>query len=239
MSELSPLFLTTLAQWGLPLQAAQQEKLRHYLVLLLTWNERLNLTAIRDPQQMQIRHFLDALSCVQVTGDLNGRSLIDVGAGAGFPGLPLKIAFPDLRLTLVESVGKKANFLTLVAAELELRDVTVLAERAEVVGQLPLHREQYDWAAARAVADLRVLLEYLLPLCRVGGSALAQKGTAAAQEVEMARAAIAILGGGTPVLHPVQLPQQEHLHYLVTIPKVKETPVSYPRRTGVPGKRPL
>ncbi len=239
MSELSPLFLNTLAQWGLSLQRAQQEKLRHYLALLLTWNERLNLTAIRDPQQMQIRHFLDALSCVQVTGDLNGRSLIDVGAGAGFPGLPLKIAFPDLHLTLVESVSKKANFLTMVATELGLRGVAVLAERAEVVGQQPLHREQYDWAAARAVADLRVLLEYLLPLCHVGGSALAQKGPAAAQEVEVARAALAALGGGAPVLHPVQLPQQEHLHYLVTIPKVKETPAIYPRRTGVPGKRPL
>jgi 16S rRNA (guanine(527)-N(7))-methyltransferase RsmG len=125
-----------------------------------------------------VRHFLDALSCAAATGPLDGQSLIDIGSGAGFPGLPLKILYPDLRLTLVDSVAKKARFLELVAAELGLREVTVIAERAEVLGQDPTHREQYDWATARAVAELRVLAELLLPLCRVGGRVLAQKGGA-------------------------------------------------------------
>ncbi|MCA9932756.1 MAG: 16S rRNA (guanine(527)-N(7))-methyltransferase RsmG [Anaerolineales bacterium] len=239
MTELTDLFFATVVEWGLALSAEQTAQFARYQALLLEWNQRLNLTAVREPQAIQIRHFLDALSCARVMGEMNGRALIDVGTGAGFPGLPLKILYPDLRLTLVESIAKKAAFLEVVVNELGLTAVTVLPERAEQVGQQPAHREQYDWAVGRAVADLRVLAEYLLPLCRVNGSMLAQKGEAALAEIEVAQTAVATLGGGTPKVHTVQLPRHDRLHYLVVIPKVGLTPSRYPRRTGMPGKRPL
>jgi 16S rRNA (guanine527-N7)-methyltransferase len=162
-----------------------------------------------------------------------------VGTGAGFPGLPLKILYPQLHLTLVESVAKKGQFLQAVVDELGLTNVTILAERAEVLGQQPQHRQQYDWAVARAVAELRVLVEYLLPLCCLGGHMLAQKGEGVHEEVASARSAITLLGGAEPKLASITLPGREQPHYLVTILKVREAPEAYPRRVGVPGKRPL
>ena len=227
------------SQLGVPLTAVQLDQFAHYQALLLQWNERMNLTAVRQPTQIQIRHFLDSLSCLQVTGNLNGQSLIDVGTGAGFPGLPLKIIFPQLKLTLVESVAKKGQFLQAVADELSLSQVQILSERAEQLGQLPQHREQYDWAVARAVAELRILVEYLLPFCRVGGKMLAQKGPGAAEEMKDSRRAIKLLGGNEPEFSTVHLPEREQTHYLITITKVAPTPGKYPRRIGVPGKRPL
>ena len=179
-------FAAQAAALGAPLLPSQVVQFAAYEALLLEWNERIALTAIREPGHLRVRHFLDALSCAAATGPLDGQSLIDIGSGAGFPGLPLKILYPDLRLTLVDSVAKKARFLGLVAAELGLREVTVIAKRAEVLGQDPIHREQYDWATARAVAELRVLAELLLPLCRVGGRVLAQKGGSAAEELVIA-----------------------------------------------------
>jgi 16S rRNA (guanine527-N7)-methyltransferase len=230
---------TQAAGFGLHLAAAQLEQFTAYQALLLEWNERINLTAIGEPALIQQRHFLDSLTCATVTGDLNGRLLIDVGAGAGFPGVPLKILYPLLRLTLVESVQKKARFLETVAAELGLADLNIITERAEVLGQQAAHRSQYDWAVARGVAEMRVLTEYLLPFCRVGGHVLAQKGRNAASETAAARGAIAELGGAAPQLRPVQLPHHTETHYLVVIEKVRETPSRYPRRVGIPAKRPL
>jgi 16S rRNA (guanine527-N7)-methyltransferase len=227
------------SQLGLDLTPEQEGQFGLYLRLLLAWNERMNLTAVRDPHTIQQRHFYDSLTCVQATGDLNGRTLIDVGTGAGFPGLPLKIAFPGLRLVLVESVVKKTQFLQAVAAELGLSEVQILAERAEVLGQQPAHREQYDWAVGRGVAEMRVLAEYLLPLCRVGGHMLAQKGANALAETAVAHHALHTLGGGEPQFYPVQLPDKTALHYLVVIEKIAATPEKYPRRVGVAGKRPL
>jgi 16S rRNA (guanine527-N7)-methyltransferase len=227
------------AAFGLTLTAAQQAQFGHYLSLLLAWNERINLTAIREPEEIVTRHFLDGLTCALATADLNNSRLIDVGSGAGFPGLPLKILYPGLRLTLVESVAKKGDFLRAVVDELELADVLVLTERAEVVGRLPEHRACYDWAVARAVAELRVLLEYLLPLCRLGGRVLAQKGESAAQEVAAAAQALHLLGGQVRSLQPVQLPGRAQTHYLVVVTKQNATPDRYPRRAGQPAKRPL
>ena len=232
-------FAAQAAALGAPLLPSQVVQFAAYEALLLEWNERIALTAIREPGHLRVRHFLDALSCAAATGPLDGQSLIDIGSGAGFPGLPLKILYPDLRLTLVDSVAKKARFLELVAAELGLREVTVIAKRAEVLGQDPIHREQYDWATARAVAELRVLAELLLPLCRVGGRVLAQKGGSAAKELVIAAPAIAALGGVASQLIPVQLPETEATHYLVVIDKAATTDARYPRRPGIPAKRPL
>lgn len=227
------------AAFGLTLTGRQQAQFERYLALLLLWNEQINLTAIREPEEIVIRHFLDSLTCALATADLNGSHLIDVGTGAGLPGLPLKIIYPNLRLTLVDSVAKKTSFLQTVVAELELTGVHVVTERAEIIGRLPQHRAQYDWAVARAVAELRVLLEYLLPLCRLGGHVLAQKGESAVQEVADAVQALERLGGQVHSLQPVQLPGREQPHYLVVVTKQFDTPDRYPRRVGIPAKRPL
>ena len=225
------------AVMGLSLTDEQLNQFAVYQELLLLWNERMNLTAVRQPADIQERHFLDSLACATVMGDLSNCTLIDVGTGAGFPGMPLKILFPQLQLVLVDSVAKKTQFLQAVVSELGLQRVQILAERSEVLGQLAAHREQYDWVVARGVAELRVLVEYLLPLARVGGAVVAQKGSGVEEEVAAAETAVRKLGGASAEIHPVQLPTREH--YLVKIAKVQTTPASYPRRVGVPAKRPL
>lgn len=224
---------------GFGLTAVQLSQFDQYLQLLVQWNERMNLTAVREPQAMVLRHFYDSLTCVLATGDLNGRRLIDVGTGAGFPGLPLKIMFPELQLTLVESIAKKAQFLQLVSQELGLTAVAVHSERAEQLGQNPAHRQQYDWAVGRGVAEMRILAEYLLPLCQVGGHMLAQKGENAHSETAVAETAIGLLGGGAATFYPVQLAEKETPHFLVCIEKISDTPSKYPRRPGMASKRPL
>jgi 16S rRNA (guanine527-N7)-methyltransferase len=225
--------------FGINLTAAQVAQFDRYRQLLLEWNERINLTAITDPAAIQVRHFLDSLTCALATGDLNGQSLVDVGTGAGFPGLPLKILYPAMKLALVESVAKKSHFLDAVVNQLGLSDVTMISERAETIGQNTAHRGRYDWAVARAVAEMRVLVEYLLPLSRLGGHILAQKGENAPAETEAAAKAIQTLGGGPPQLYAVQLPQRDERHYLIVIKKIHETPPTYPRRPGMAAKRPL
>jgi 16S rRNA (guanine527-N7)-methyltransferase len=227
------------AAFGISLTSAQLAQFAVYETLLIEWSERISLTAVRGPRQIRVRHFLDSLACVTATGPLGDRTLIDVGSGAGFPGLPLKILHPTLKLTLVESVAKKARFLEHAAGELGLKDVIIVADRAEAIGHQAAHREHYDWAVARAVAELRVLVEFLLPLCRVGGAALAQKGESARDEVAVASAAIAALGGGEAQISAVRLPETEQTHYLVVIPKIRPIEARYPRRPGIPAKRPL
>jgi 16S rRNA (guanine527-N7)-methyltransferase len=225
---------------GLTLTQRQIEAFRLYQQELVSWNTRFNLTAITDSAGVQIRHFLDSLSCLLAIGE-GGReqSLLDIGSGAGFPGLPLKIARPTLRLTLLEATGKKADFLRHVVDLLDLHNVNVIHTRAEEAGQDPLHREAYDWVAARAVAAMPTLVEYLLPLCRLGGHCLAQKGEDAAAEVSSADAAVGLLGGRLNRLVPVELPGLAETRYLVVIDKVARTPDKYPRQSGRPAKRPL
>ena len=165
--------------------------------------------------------------------------VIDVGTGAGFPGLVLKIAHPEIRLTLVESVAKKANFCRLVVESLDLKNVEVLTERAEVLGQSPQHREQYDWAVARALATMPALAEYLLPLVRVGGHVLTQKGSGGLDEAQASAAAVALLGGKLHSHKETHLPGVPAPHLLIVYEKIRPTPPQYPRRPGVPAKNPL
>ena len=225
---------------GLTLTSRQRQAFQLYYQELVAWNARFNLTAITDREGVQIRHFLDSLSCLlAMGGDVQGQNLIDIGSGAGFPGLPLKIVRPTLYLTLLEATGKKVDFLRHVVALLGLRDVTIIHARAEQIGQDPLHREAYDWVMARAVAAMPTLIEYLLPLCRLGGYCLAQKGEGAAAEVSLAEPAILLLGGRLNRLLSVELPGLAETRHLVIIDKVACTPVKYPRRPGMPAKSPL
>jgi len=224
---------------NLELTPAQVAAFQTYADELRAWNERFNLTAITDDEGIQVKHFLDSLSVLLALPAGAAGRLIDVGTGAGFPGLPLKIVCPDLRVTLVEATGKKAAFCEAVAAKLGLSGVTVVKARAEEIGQAPEHREQYDWAVARAVAELAVLAEYLLPLVRVGGQAIAQKGAGAPAETRAAEAAVRRLGGGPAQTRPVALPDLADARYLVVYAKVAATPPAYPRRVGVPSKAPL
>jgi 16S rRNA (guanine527-N7)-methyltransferase len=224
---------------GLRLTPGQMDLFKQYEQELLEWNERFNLTAIRDPEDIRIKHFLDSLTCTLALREMPPARLIDVGTGAGFPGIPLKIIQPSLRLTLVESVGKKAGFCRHVAGALHLDRVDVLQSRAEEAGQMPAHREQYDWAVARAVAALPVLVEYLLPLVRVGGRILAQKGESGPAEAHAAENALHILGGRLRQVIPVTLPGVAEDRYLIVIDKIAATPSGYPRRPGVPAHKPL
>jgi 16S rRNA (guanine527-N7)-methyltransferase len=206
---------------------------------LIEWNQKFNLTAIRDVEAIRVKHFLDSFSCVLAWGGNPPASLIDVGTGAGFPGIPLKILYPNLKLTLVESVGKKAMFCQHIVSTLGLDQVNVVKARAEEVGQESHHREKYDWAVARAVANLNVLSEYLIPLVKLGGTVLAQKGEGGPAEAQSAEKAMKILGGKLKQLIPVNLPGIADDRYLVLVEKIAATPHNYPRKPGVPGKQPL
>ena len=224
---------------GLRFTNRQINALQRYEQELIDWNTRFNLTAIRDTESIRVKHFLDSLSCILALREAVPNRLIDVGTGAGFPGIPLKIIYPKMHLTLVESVSKKADFCQHVVKTLCLEGVEVLSLRAEEVGQIPAHRQQYDWAVARAVAILPVLVEYLLPLVKVGGHALAQKGESAHTEAQSAERALQLLGGRLRQLIPVTLPGVVEERFLVVIDKVAATPPAYPRRVGLPTKNPL
>ena len=231
------LLATTAAAWGHPLSPAQLDQFDVYAAELRRWNERVNLTAIADETGIVTRHFLDSLRCAQSWGDAP-QSLVDIGAGAGFPGLPLKILRPELQLTLVESIAKKAAFLRHMVDTLGLTDVEIVIARAEAAGRDPAQRERYDVAVARAVAELRVLAEYCLPLCRIGGRFLAPKGARIEDELQAALPAIRQLGGRLLAVEPVELPELEP-RTLVIVEKITPTPPEYPRAPGVPAKRPL
>lgn len=228
------------AALGLTLTETQLAAFDAYRRELLRWNEQVNLTRIVEPEEIATKHFLDSLSVWVALQRLPGAErIIDVGSGAGFPGLPLKIALPHLQVTLLESTGKKTKFLEHVVELLDLRGVTVLTARAEEAGRQPAHREQYHVALARAVAALPVLAEYLLPLVRVGGWAIAQKGQTPAEEIRAAANALGILGGKAQPPQPVVVPGLAGERHLLVLKKVKPTPPQYPRRAGTPAKKPI
>lgn len=231
---------------GLKLNEEHLRAFEIYYQELVAWNEKFNLTAITDYDQVQIKHFLDSLTCLLADGDLRraicqqpGVRAIDIGAGAGFPGLPIKIVCPGLRLTLLEATGKKVGFLEHIVSRLGLVGVEVIKGRAEELGRDAAHRERYDLALARAVAELPVLVEYALPFCKPGGLFVAQKGTEGDAEAKAAEGAIATLGGALRRVVHLELPNLAKPRSLVVIEKIAPTPEKYPRRPGIPSKRPL
>lgn len=232
--------LSTIAtEWELPLSSAQLDQFETYAAELLRWNEkRANLTTITDQRAIVTRHFLDSLSVARAWHGDPPDALIDIGTGAGFPGLPLKLLWPHTRLVLVESVGKKTEFLAHVTQMLQLRNVEIRTDRAEVLGQQPAYREQFALVTARAVATLNVLAEYCLPLCRVGGLFVAPKSSIGSAEAEAAQTAIGMLGGVLHEIVDVHLPDVEP-RQLIVIRKAEPTAARFPRRAGIPTKRPL
>ncbi len=227
------------ALFNIRLSGRQLTALTTYEKELLEWNQKFNLTAIRDAESIRTKHFLDSFSCVLAWKTSPPQQLIDIGTGAGFPGIPLKILYPNLKLTLVESVGKKAMFCQHIVRVLGLEQVDVIQARAEDLGQSPEHREKHDWAIARAVANLNVLSEYLIPLVRIGGAALAQKGESGPAEAQSAEEAMKLLGGKLKQLIPINLTGVAEDRYLVVVEKVAATPPKYPRKPGIPMKMPL
>lgn len=218
---------------------AQLHALEVYKRELLAWNERINLTAITDPVEVEIKHFLDSLSCLRVAHFRSEDRVVDIGTGAGLPGLPLKIVCPTIQLTLVESIRKKVEFCEHVIEKLGVGGVEVIHSRAETLGQDKYHRASYDWALARAVAIAPVLLEYMLPLLRLEGQAVLQKGSTGPEEIHSAHRALAVLGGDVQQMAPVELPKVPETRYLILVRKSAATPEKYPRRPGMPAKRPL
>lgn len=229
---------------GLRLSDRQLASFQAYYEELVAWNQKFNLTAITDYDQVQIRHFLDSLSVLlsdrvrQALARPEPRA-IDVGSGAGFPGIPVKLVYPRLRLTLLEATGKKVDFLQHMIDRLNLQHVVALHGRAEELGHDPAHREAYDLALARAVAEMAVVAEYALPFCKVGGCVVAQKGEAGGAEAWTANDAIQLLGGELSRVLPVELPGLPEDRSLVLLEKRTPTPSAYPRRPGIPTKRPL
>ena len=226
--------------YGVRLSEAQMAQFERYLALLTEWSDRANLVGDVDPEVVQRRHFLESLALGAALREREilrpGSDVLDVGAGAGFPGIVLKIVWPAIRLTLIEATAKKTAFLSQLAAELRLDHTDVLSGRAEVLGHDPKLRGRFDLVVARAVASLPALLELTLPFARTGGRFVTPKGSRAAEELAASKRALEVLGGRAFSV-PLRVPGPPQT--LVAVVKQRETPPGYPRRPGVPAKSPL
>lgn len=234
-------FYTALEAKNIVLNAQQKSQFECYYQTLITVNQQMNLTAITDESEVYLKHFYDSISPSFYATALQTQSLkvCDVGAGAGFPSLPLKILFPQLEITIIDSLQKRINFLKELVQLLDLKNVTLIHDRAETFGQNSHYREQFDIVTARAVASLNVLSELCLPLVKVNGQFLALKASQSQSELEAAEKAIATLGGEVASQDQFYLPKTKDPRVLLTINKIKPTPDKYPRKPGMPNKKPL
>lgn len=219
------------------LTSNMQQQFEDYMKLLLEWNEKINLTAITEENDIIQKHFEDSLTISKYIKD--NSTIVDVGTGAGFPGIPLKIAREDIDVTLVDSLNKRIKFLEDVIAKIQLKNIKALHFRAEEFGQNKKYRESFDIATSRAVANLSTLVEYLLPLVKVGGICICMKGSEIKEELENSKKAIEILGGKIEKVEEFTLLESDIKRNIVIIKKIKQTPSKYPRKAGTPAKEPL
>ena len=224
---------------GIPLTVEQIGQFSVYNEMLLDWNTRMNLTTLTAPEDVAVKHIIDSLTAYDAALFDGARTLIDVGTGAGLPGIPLAVYAPHLTVTLLDALNKRVRFLTEVTAAMGLQNVRCIHARAEEAARTAEHRAAYDIAVSRAVARLPVLLEYTLPFVRVGGTLLALKGRAYAEEQKEARRAAEVLGGGRITARPVHLPGLDDVRAILTVTKERQTPAAYPRGGGAPARRPL
>ena len=215
----------------------QLEKFYRYMELLIEWNEKMNLTAIIEPNEIILKHFVDSLTIIKYLK--NAKTLVDVGTGAGFPGIPVAIMMSNLEITLVDSLNKRLIFLEEVIKELKLTNVKLVHSRAEEFGQNKMYREKFDIATSRAVANLSTLSEYLIPLVKINGNIISMKAAQAEEEIEQAKNAIKELGGKINKIKEFNLPQSDIGRTIILISKEKQTPAKYPRKAGTPNKEPI
>ena len=232
-------FQKILEKWEIPFSKEQQEQLITYYEMLVEKNKVMNLTAITEFEEVLDKHFLDSISLPQYVDLTKPVSVIDLGTGAGFPGMPLKIMFPDLKITLADSLNKRILFLDEVISELGLTDIQTVHARAEDLAHDPNYREQYDYCVSRAVANLSSLSEYCLPFVRIGGSFISYKSGEIEEELAAAKKAIFLLGGQFDRVIPFQLEGTDLNRSFVVIRKEKKTAKTYPRKSGMPTKKPL
>lgn len=230
---------TSVKELGLEISQKQIDMFFKYKDLLLEWNEKMNLTAITDEQEIITKHFVDSISILSELEIEEGGSLIDVGTGAGFPGIPIKIMRPDLKVTLLDSLNKRISFLDEVCEQLELKNVDNIHSRAEDGGQNPKLREKFDVCVSRAVANLSVLSEYCLPFVAVGGQFVSLKGPKVSEELEEGEIVIEELGGYISEIIEIEIPYSDIVHSLVIVDKEEETPKKYPRKAGTATKKPI
>ena len=224
---------------GLACSDDQVNKFETYMQGILAWNEKVNLTRITQPDEFIVKHFLDSLVCCTDKEYQNARKIIDVGTGAGFPGIPLAIMSADKNFVLMDSLGKRLKIIDELCAEAGISNVETIHARAEELARNKQHREKYDLCVSRAVANMAVLAEYCLPFIKVGGCLMAYKGPEAAEEAEAAKNAIKLLGGNLAEIYDASLEKYDISHKIVVIKKVKNTVSKYPRKAGTPTKEPL
>ena len=234
-------FIKDLKEWNIVLSDEQLILFDKYKDLLLEWNEKINLTAITDIDEIYKKHFLDSLSLIKCIDDLGDKeyTLLDMGTGAGFPGIPLKIAFPNLKITLADSLNKRIDFLNVVIDELDLKDIIAIHARAEELAHDEKYREQFDVVVSRAVANLSVLSEYCLPFVKVDGIFVSYKSGNSSEEISASKNAIGMLGGKLINTFDFMLPDSDYSRSNVYIKKIKSTEDRFPRKAGTPSKKPL